>query len=179
MNNKFKFILISVLIILIVTLVILFVKPNNKVLNNSESQINSVKDYEIGADRTDIEYVTKSEGLTLKDDLGVSRAIYNRIKSRLSEENIFELVTINESTYNMESNIFRFKGISIDCSDLKGKYLYTIIDNIGLSNDLYDKVDNWLRDIDAVGDVILKEYNYDTGEMKININEEDKIITIK
>lgn len=179
MKSKLKFIIITVVSMIVALIIVIFTMPTHKRNNNINDQTSSIRDYEIGIDNTDIEYVTKSSELKLENDLGVSRVIYDRIKSKLLENNISEFVVINENTYNSESNLFRYKGIAVDCSDLQNVYLYTLVDNIGLNADLKSKVDNWLKDIDAVGEVVLKSYNYDTGEMQITINNEDKVITVK
>lgn len=177
MRNK---LLIGVGLGLIVGLTFLGLTVGIKNKNTVEETTEVASDYSIsGTSETEV-YASRFIGYRLVDNIGITKAAYSQIDQALRDSGLAtEEITINKSTYDKNTGIFRYKSVEVDCSKYLDLHEFEIVNSGNIPGDVVKKVKSWLSSIDASGEVELISYNADSGDLQFTINGESKTATIK
>lgn len=177
MKNK---LLIGVGLGLIVGLTFLGLTVGIKNKNTVEETTEVASDYSIsGTSETEV-YATRFTGYRLVDNIGISKAAYDSIDKALRDSGLAtEEITINKSTYDKNTGIFRYKSVEVDCSKYLDLHEFEIVNSGNIPEDVVKKVKSWLSSIDASGEVELISYDADSGDLQFIIDGESKTATIK
>ena len=177
MKNK---LLIGVGLGLIVGLTFLGLTVGIKNQNTVEETTEVASDYSIsGTSETEV-YATRFTGYRLVDGIGLTKAAYDSIDKALRDSGLAtEEITINKSTYDKNTGIFRYKSVEVDCSKYLDLHEFEIVNLGNIPEDVVKKVKSWLSSIDASGEVELISYDADSGDLQFTINGENKTATIK
>lgn len=177
MKNK---LLIGVGLGLIVGLTFLGLTVGIKNKNTVEETTEVASDYSIsGTSETEV-YASRFTGYRLVDNIGITKAAYSQIDQALRDSGLAtEEITINKSTYDKNTGIFRYKSVEVDCSKYLDLHEFEIVNSGNISEDIVKKVKSWLSSIDASGKVELISYDADSGNLQFTIDGESKTATIK
>lgn len=177
MKNK---LLIGVGLGLIVGLTFLGLTVGIKNKNTVEETTEVASDYSISGTSDSEVYATRFTGYRLVDNIGISKAAYDSIDKALRDSGLAtEEITINKSTYDKNTGIFRYKSVEVDCSKYLDLHEFEIVNSGNIPEDVVKKVKSWLSSIDASGEVELISYDADSGDLQFIINGESKTATIK
>jgi hypothetical protein len=177
MKNK---LLIGVGLGLIVGLTFLGLTVGIKNKNIVEETTEVASDYYMQGTSDSEVYATRFTGYRLVDSIGISKAAYDSIDKALRDSGLAtEEITINKSTYDKNTGIFRYKSVEVDCSKYLDLHEFEIVNSGNIPEDIVKKVKSWLSSIDASGKVELISYDVDSGDLQFIINGESKIATIK
>ena len=177
MKNK---LLIGVSLGLIIGLTFLGLTVGIKNKNTVEETTEVASDYYMQGTSGSEVYATRFTGYRLVDNIGVSKAAYDSIDKALRDSGLAtEEITINKSTYDKNTGIFRYKSVEVDCSKYLDLHEFEIINSGNIPEDVVKKVKSWLSSIDASGEVELVSYDVDSGDLQFTINGESKTATIK
>ena len=177
MKNK---LLIGVGLGLIVGLTFLGLTVGIKNKNTVEETTEVASDYYMQETSDSEVYATRFTGYRLVDNIGISKAAYDSIDKALRDSGLAtEEITINKSTYDKNTGIFRYKSIEVDCSKYLDLHEFEIVNSGNIPEDIVKKVKSWLSSIDASGEVELISYDADSGDLQFTINGESKTATIK
>jgi hypothetical protein len=177
MKNK---LLIGVGLGLIVGLTFLGLTVGIKNKNIVEETTEVASDYSISETSETEVYATRFTGYRLVDNIGISKAAYDSIDKALRDSGLAtEEITINKSTYDKNTGIFRYKSVEVDCSKYLDLHEFEIVNSGNIPEDVVKKVKSWLSSIDALGEVELISYDADSGDLQFTINGESKTATIK
>lgn len=177
MKNK---LLIGVGLGLIVGLTFLGLTVGIKNKNTVEETTEVASDYSIsGTSETEV-YASRFTGYRLVDNIGITKAAYSQIDQALRDSGLAtEEITINKSTYDKNTGIFRYKSVEVDCSKYLNLHEFEIVNSGNIPEDIVKKVKSWLSSIDASGEVELISYDADSGDLQFTINGENKTANIK
>lgn len=177
MKNK---LLIGVGLGLIVGLTFLGLTVGIKNKNIVEETTEVASDYYMQGTSDSEVYATRFTGYRLVDNIGISKAAYDSIDKALRDSGLAtEEITINKSTYDKNTGIFRYKSVEVDCSKYLDLHEFEIVNSGNIPEDVVKKVKSWLSSIDASGEVELISYDADSGDLQFTINGESKTATIK
>lgn len=177
MKNK---LLIGVGLGLIVGLTFLGLTVGIKNKNTVEETTEVASDYYIQGTSDSEVYASRFTGYRLVDNIGITKAAYDSIDQALRDSGLAtEEITINKSTYDKNTGIFRYKSVEVDCSEYLDVHNFEIVNSGNIAKDVEDKVRTWLSTIDASGEVELLSYDSDSGDLELIINGERKTVTIK
>ena len=177
MKNK---LLIGVGLGLIVGLTFLGLTVGIKNKNIVEETTEVASDYYMQGTSDSEVYATRFTGYRLVDNIGISKAAYDSIDKALRDSGLAtEEITINKSTYDKNTGIFRYKSVEVDCSKYLDLHEFEIVNSGNIPEDVVKKVKSWLSSIDASGEVELISYDADSGDLQFTINGENKTATIK
>lgn len=177
MKNK---LLIGVGLGLIVGLTFLGLIVGIKNKNIVEETTEVASDYYMQGTSDSEVYATRFTGYRLVDNIGISKAAYDSIDKALRDSGLAtEEITINKSTYDKNTGIFRYKSVEVDCSKYLDLHGFEIVNSGNIPEDVVKKVKSWLSSIDASGEVELISYDADSGDLQFTINGENKTATIK
>lgn len=178
MKNK---LLIGIGLGLIVGLTFLGLTVGIKNKSKVEEETTEIaSDYSIQGTSDSEVYATRFTGYRLVDNIGISKAAYDSIDKALRDSGLAtEEITINKSTYDKNTGIFRYKSVEVDCSKYLDLHEFEIVNSGNIPEDVVKKVKSWLSSIDASGEVELISYDADSGDLQFTINGENKTATIK
>lgn len=177
MKNK---LLIGVGLGLIVGLTVLGLTVGIKNKNTVEETTEVALDYYMQGTSDSEVYATRFIGYRLVDNIGISKAAYDSIDKALRDSGLAtEEITINKSTYDKNTGIFRYKSVEVDCSKYLDLHEFEIVNSGNIPEDVVKKVESWLSSIDASGKVELISYDADSGDLQFTIDGEGKTATIK
>lgn len=177
MKNK---LLIGVGLGLIVGLTFLGLTVGIKNKNTVEETTEVASDYYMQGTSDSEVYATRFTGYRLVDNIGISKAAYDSIDKALRDSGLAtEEITINKSTYDKNTGIFRYKSMEVDCSKYLNLHEFEIVNSGNIPEDIVKKVKSWLSSIDASGRVELISYDMDSGDLQFTIDGESKMATIK
>lgn len=177
MKNK---LLIGVGLGLIVGLTFLGLTVGIKNKSKVEETTEVASDYSISGTSDSEVYASRFTGYRLVDNVGITKAAYSSIDKALRDSGLAtEEITINKSTYDKNTGIFRYKSVEVDCSPYLDIHEFEITNSGNIPEDIVKKVESWLSSIDALGEVELISYDADSGDLQFIINGESKTATIK
>lgn len=177
MENK---LLIGVGLGLIVGLTFLGLTVGIKNKSKVEETTEVASDYSISGTSDSEVYASRFTGYRLVDNVGITKAAYSKIDEALRDSGLAtEEITINKSTYDKNTGIFRYKSVEVDCSQYLDLHDFEIVNSGNIPENIVKKVESWLSSIDASGEVELISYDADSGDLQFIIGGESKTATIK